>query len=200
MKRRNFVFRALAVAVLALVLGVACSGGDEPASLTSRDDLNPTDVASTETSGEDPGGTLERPPALTASAGAQSVAVGLGTYCWTSPGGGSALCADVFGIITGLTALPASAGEAVTVHGDLLVARASGVSGWAIPRPAEPIADGDDWLVWGLSPDDRVTLEIALSGDTLTFDADLPPGRYVVALFLDFRQGDASYGLLLDVQ
>ena len=86
------------------------------------------------------------------------------------------------------------------MSGDLSVAGASVVTGWAISRPAEPLADGDDWLAWSPAGDDRVTLEIALSGDALTFDADLPPGRYVVALFLDFPQGDASYGLLLDVE
>ncbi len=199
MKRRNFVLRALALAVLALVLGVACSGGDEPASLTSRDDLNPTDVASTETSGEDPGGAFERPPALTASAGAQSVAVGLGTYCWTSPGG-PGLCADAIGTVTGRAALPVGAGEVVKVSGDLLAAGASGVTGWAAPRPTAALADGDDWLAWSPAGDDPVALEIVLSGDTLTFDADLPPGRYVVDMMLVFPQGGASYGLLLDVE
>ena len=152
-----------------------------------------------QTSRSDPGGSLDRPPALTASAGAQSAALRLGTNCWTSPGG-PGLCADAFGIITGRVALPAGAGGVVVVSGDLSVAGASVVTGWAISRPAEPLADGDDWLAWSPAGDDRVTLEIALSGDALTFDADLPPGRYVVALFLDFPQGDASYGLLLDVE
>ena len=223
MKTSNFARSALAVAALALALGAACSGGDEPT--VGADDVTPSevgadivatgkvepdgsgvggrgplfDITSTETGREDLGGSLDQPPALTASAGAASLALGLGTYCWTPPAG-PALCADAFGIITGSAALPASSGEAVTVSGAFSVSGASVVTGWAIPRPAEPLADGDDWLAWSPFDHDPVTLEIVQSGDELTFDAALPPGRYVVALFLDFTQGDASYGLLLDVQ
>ena len=145
---------------------------------------------------------FDEPPAAVARSGATSVAVGLGTYCWSS--GSVGLCADSPGIVTGTVELEVGRGESVTIGGALAQTQFAVEDARIRPVEGEPAERGDDWLMWtptpGAWPGEWSELEIeAVDGD-LRFVANLPPGRYLVSLFVRFPQGNASYGLILAVR
>ncbi len=199
----------LIVSAALLVFG-ACSGGD-----TSPPPVTPAQTAAPErplATAASPTATptanaatpvgLDKPPAAIARAGSASVAMGLGSYCWTSASSG--LCVDTVGIMTGTTALGVSRGETVTIGGafaqtDFTVSRAR-----IRPVEGEPAYEGEDWLAWspaaGDWPGEWSALELDAGDEGFRLTAELPSGRYLVSLSLGFPQGDANYGLILEIQ
>ena len=145
---------------------------------------------------------LDKPPAAIARAGSASVAMGLGSYCWES--GGLGLCADAVGIITGTTALEVGRGEAVTIAGELARTEFAVESARIRPVEGEPAYEGEDSLAWTPAaqnwPGEWSALDLDAGDEGLGLTAQLPAGRYLVNLSLRFPQGDASYGLVLDVR
>jgi hypothetical protein len=150
---------------------------------------------------EDATTSLDQPPAATASSGAGNVALGLGSYCWKS--GDLGLCADSPGIVTGTVDLAVGRGETVTFG--VALAQTEFAVGDARIRPieGEAAARGEDWRMWTPTsaawPGEWSTLELDSVDDGLRLTAPLPAGRYLVSLGLTFPQGDALYGLILDV-
>ena len=151
---------------------------------------------------EDATTSLDQPPAATASSEAGSVALGLGPYCWKS--GDVGLCADSPGIVTGTVDLAVGRGETVTIGGAL--AQTEFAVGDALIRPIEGEAGarGDDWRMWTPTsaawPGEWSALELEAVDGGLRLVIELPVGRYLVSLFLSFPQGDALYGLILDIR
>ena len=147
-----------------------------------------------------PAPTAAEPPAASASADGSNVALGRGSYCWTPPSG-PGLCADAVGIITRPSSLTVAPGGSLALGGPLLGAVVETSSATAWPRPAAPIATGDDWVAWspwnGSASPGSQTLALDLDAGALA--APALPGSYIVLLAVSFPQGDASYGLLLDV-
>jgi hypothetical protein len=137
---------------------------------------------------EDATTSLDQPPAATASSEAGSVALGLGSYCWKS--GDVGLCADSPGIVTGTVALA----QTEFAVGDALIRPIEGEAG----------ARGDDWRMWTPTsaawPGEWSALELEAVDGGLRLVTELPVGRYLVSLFLSFPQGDALYGLILDIR
>ena len=144
---------------------------------------------------------FDKPPAAIARAGAASVAMGLGSYCWTS--GSAGLCVDAAGVIPGTAALRVGRGEAVAIGGEL--AQTEFAVGRARIRPVEggPAYEGKDWLTWMPAardwPGEWSALDLSTGDGGIRFTAG-PAGRYLVDLSLSFAQGDAHYGLILAVQ
>lgn len=196
---------ALILTAVLMVFG-ACSGGEtSPPPVTPAQTATPeqplaTAAPATATPTAD-AARLDKPPAATARAGAASVDMGLGSYCWTSASTG--LCVDAVGIITGTAVLRVGRGEAVTIGGELAQ------TGFAVERArirpveGEPAYEGEDWLAWNPGrdwPGEWSVLGLDAGDEGLRLTAELPAGRYLVGLSLGFPQGDASYGLILDVQ
>ena len=146
-----------------------------------------------------PGATAE-PPAASASDGAATVALGLGSYCWTPPAG-PGLCADAIGVITAPSSLRVATGDSLLLGGPLLAASVEAWSATAWVRDA-PVARGDDWLAWvpWSGSTDPVGQPLALDLDASALTAPARPGSYLVSLSVSFPQGDATYGLLLEVE
>lgn len=216
---------ALVPAALLAALALGCSSGGEPATGVA-DDAAPSRAATAVPSDPSPvatqtpapvvglppvlatvvvappppADTAGEPPAGSASAGGASVALGLGSYCWTSPAG-PGLCADSVGVVTAPGSLTVAAGGSVRLGGPLLAAAVDMSSATAWARPDAPIASGGDWAAWapwgGSSGAVGATLALDLEGGALS--APAAPGRYLVSLSVSFPQGDALYGLLIEV-
>lgn len=124
----------------------------------------------------------------------------LGTNCWLWQGGPDKLCADAFGIMTARDALRVASGEAVTITGVAVLGEFDVT--WMVQLRAEtPVSEGASWYAW--RPTEGVgdaNLQISLRDGVLRFDADLAPERYIVSIFIVAPQGDAMYGLLLDIE
>ncbi len=200
----------LIVTVALLVFG-ACSGGEtSPPPLTPAQTAAPEQplataapATATQTATATAPAGLDEPPAAIARAGSASVAMGLGSYCWSS--GSVGRCADMVGPITGRAALQVGRGETVTIGGQLTQtefiverARIRSVEG-------EPAYEGEDWLAWTPAahdwPGEWSVLELDAVDEGLRLTAELPAGRYLVVLSLSFLpHGSAGYGLILDVQ
>jgi hypothetical protein len=131
----------------------------------------------------------DRPPAAFAQAGGDEVPLGLGSFCWAM------LCVDTIGVITVDEVLEVRSGERVEVSGPLMQAPVAGIGATAWPRPDAPVDSGTWGMAW--QPDGE---EHVLDFDGTGFAADLPPGDYIVALFVRFERGDAMYGLQLAVR
>ena len=139
------------------------------------------------------------PPPVLAAGGDSEVALGLGSYCWTAGSGQPGLCADTIGIITNAVPLVVTRGETVELTTSLDLAGATQLGVRVQPPGGAPIASGAGWLAWTPSTT-SAPLDVRVGPPGATFVADLAPGRYVVALFVAVAQGDAGYGLLLEVE
>ncbi len=202
--------RPVLIVTAALLVFGACSGGDtSPPRVVSARTATPerplataAPPTATPTANDAAPAGRDRPPAMIARSGAASVAMGLGSYCWTSASTG--LCVDVGGIITGTAALRVGRGEAVTIGGEL--AQTEFAVGRARIRrvEGEPAYEGEDWLEWMPAARDWSgewsALELDAVDEGLRLTAELPAGRYLVSLSLGFPQGDANYGLILEIQ
>ena len=140
----------------------------------------------------------DEPPAGTASSGtgssgAGTVDLGIGSYCW------GRLCVDKIGHMTGKDALTLGSGETFLIGGPLTSISFEELMVQVWPLPNEPIADGPDWIAWPGGPTIDGGLEVAVSSP-FGYTVNLPPGRYLVSLFVRATGGgDASYGLMLEV-
>lgn len=208
-----------------LVFGAACDsdtdeGDSTPtttATTTATPTVTPTEGTATGTPGEAAGGGIEpanpeAPPQGTlASAGGQ-VELGLGSYCWSPPGGEPGICADSIGIITSTSDLTVEAGETLTIADE-----EPGTLPWpplAIDSatlwlaPDEPIQSEADYRAWqpdggfeGGTPLETDSSEIG--AHTITLPGDLEPGRYLLSIFYtagEDRGSDATYGAILIVE
>ncbi len=140
--------------------------------------------------GDDDDNDAGGPPALEASAGGESVGLGLGSSCWTTATPGLSVCADVGDIPLDPAPLAVGRGDVVTLNGDLP---------WSAP----------DALVLDAAPgagpaavpsDQALPLVARADADAATFAADLPPGSYVVRLFIRTGGNDALYAFPLAVE
>ena len=138
------------------------------------------------------------PPPVLASDGDSEVALGLGSYCWTAGSGQPGLCADTFGIITNAVPLVVTRGETVELTTSLDLPGATQLEARLQAAGGAPSGSGADWLAWEPSTT-SASLDVRVGPPGATFVADLAPGRYVITLFVAVAQGDAAYGLLLEV-
>ncbi len=201
---------ALIVTAALLVFG-ACSGGEtSPPSPTPPQTATPerplatvAPATATQTATATAPAGLDEPPAAIARAGSASVAMGLGSYCWTS--GSVGRCVDMVGPITGTTALRVDRGEAVTIGGELAQTEFAVERARIRPVEGEPAYEGEDWQAWTPAaqdwPSEWGVLELDAVDEGLRFTAELPAGQYLVTISLSFLpHGSAGYGLILDVQ
>ncbi|MDA1062155.1 MAG: hypothetical protein O2895_04505 [Chloroflexi bacterium] len=138
------------------------------------------------------------PPQVLAAGGGSEVALGLGSYCWTAGARQPGLCADSVGIITNAAPLQVLPDGTVELTTSLDLAGATQLGARVQPVEGVPVASGPDWLAWPPSRAGR-PLDVTVGPAGASFVADLAPGRYLVTLFVVVAQGDASYGLLLEV-
>lgn len=152
------------------------------------------------TAGSDPPGG-SRPPESTLSYGGETVSGALGTYCWSSDSG--SICVDKIGVPVNEEALTAPAGSTLTFE-------YGGRTLDSLSVTADRIGQGNHLeKVDGISvlvPEGRgkgyqdIRLQSSRSGNRARIVADLPAGRYVVAVFVRVTQGDALYGFRVIVE
>ena len=182
------------------------NGGSGTVTATPTD--APTKIATVETSPTPEDGTpiTSRPPELEATSASASIPAGLGTYCWTPPEGSGqpGLCADAIGIITTADPLTASPGTEVVLEASeadaLGSATAVNVQVWPRDELGDPISSGDWGVAWNPGAAQATVIEGTLADDTITFTAPDEASAYIVGLFVTFENGDAMYGLQLEVQ
>ena len=201
-----------------LVFGTACnSDNDEGATPTggTPDPLS-TVIATVEDSRDSTGGiepaNPEAPPQGTIASAAGEVHLGLGSYCWSPPGGNPGICADSIGIITAPSDLTVEAGETLAIADE-----EPGTLPWpplAIDSatlwlaPDEPIQSEADYRAW--RPDagfeggtNLATDSSEIGSHTITLPDDLEPGRYLLSILCTAgpdRGSDATYGAILVVE
>jgi hypothetical protein len=142
-----------------------------------------------------------RPPQSTLSYGGETVSGALGTYCWSSDSG--AICADAVGIPVNEEALTVPAGSTLTfTYG--------GKKLDSLSVSADRIGQGNHLERMGnvsvLVPDEgskgyqEIRLQSSRSGNRARVAAELPAGKYIVAVFVKVPQGDALYGFRVVVE
>jgi hypothetical protein len=170
--------KALMILVLVLLLaGCAAGEGDGAGSATTKEET--TAKGTEETTVLKGEGHLPRPPDSTLSYGGQEVKGTSGSYCWSYG------CADA--------AWPLIPGKqkTLTVPPDSeMVFRYEGQSP---PKTVEARAYTLEKLqkTGTMRPDS--TLKAHGSGAQRTIPAELPPGEYVLEVFVKERQNDVSY-------
>lgn len=172
--------------VLALILaGCAAERGDGDGSATTQE---PTANATEKTTVYKEDGLptvldLPEPPDSTLSYGGREVKGMLGSYCWSSRG--SFGCVDSSGPPVG------GKQETLTVPPDSEMVFSYG--GQSPPRTVEAGAYSLNKLKKaGVVRPDR-SLKAQGSGVQRTIPAELPPGEYVLEVFVKVQQHDASY-------
>jgi hypothetical protein len=140
---------------------------------------------------------VKPPPAVLVVDGQEQIS-GLGSYCWSDPEEGVALCADMLGIITPENPMDVPASFTALFHlspeeepGELVLR--------AIPVSAEDeiLPSGEDWRAWPGAPGDLYTLPLERAPE---IELNLAPGMYVLNLFARWEDwGDVSYGFLVKV-
>ena len=177
--------KALRTLVLALLLaGCAVERGDGAGSAPTQEE--PTANATEETTVLQEKTTVlatPEPPDSTLSDGGREVKGTLGSYCWSS--GNSGTCVDSIGPPIG------GKQETLTVPpGSEMVFRYRGKSP---PKTVEAGAYSLNKLKKaGVVRPDRA-LKAQGSGVQRTIPAELPPGEYILEVFVKVQQGDASY-------
>jgi hypothetical protein len=184
------IFRAGAAVFSLAALGIACES-DPPATAPAPPPATGATATVTVTSSVPP---LSAPPALTAAAASGgSQVMGIGSYCWDN------ICIDKAGIITSAQPFVVTRAERISVAtapARRQLAEAVLTSRQATGQPASLSGGEVAWSPLAASS----PVQTQLAGGVVTFVADMPPGRYVLSLFLRFDRGDASYGLLLEVR
>jgi hypothetical protein len=126
---------------------------------------------------------IPEPPDSTLSYGGREVRGTLGSYCWSSSG--SFECADSFGPPLGAKQ------ETLAVPPDSeMVFRYGGQNP---PKTVEAGAYSLDKLKKAGVVRPERSLKAHGMGVQRTIPAELPPGEYVLEVFVKVRQGDASY-------
>jgi len=177
--------KALMTLVLALLVAGCAAGRDDGAGSAPTQE-EPTANATEETTVLKEETTVlvtPEPPDSTLSDGGREVKGTLGSYCWSS--GNSGTCVDSIGPPIG------GKQETLTVPpGSEMVFRYGGKSP---PKTVEAGAYSLNKLKKaGVVRPDRA-LEAQGSGVQRTIPAELPPGEYVLDVFVKVQQGDASY-------
>jgi hypothetical protein len=177
--------KVLTTLVLALILaGCAAERGDGAGSATTQ--VEPTANGTEETTvlkEETTVLAIPEPPDSTLSYGEREIKGALGSYCWSS--GNSFVCADSTG--------PPMGGkqETLTVPPDSEMVFRYG--GQDPPKTVEAGAYSLSKLKKaGVVRPDR-SLEAQGSGVQRTIPAKLPPGEYVLDVFVKVQQDDATY-------
>ena len=177
--------KVLTTLVLALILaGCAAERGDGAGSATTQ--VEPTANGTEETTvlkEETTVLAIPEPPDSTLSYGEREIKGALGSYCWSS--GNSFVCADSTG--------PPMGGkqETLTVPPDSEMVFRFG--GQDPPKTVEAGAYSLSKLKKaGVVRPDR-SLEAQGSGVQRTIPAKLPPGEYVLDVFVKVQQDDATY-------
>ena len=177
--------KALMTLVLALLVAGCAAGRDDGAGSAPTQE-EPTANATEETTVLKEETTVlatPEPPDSTLSDGGREVKGTLGSYCWSS--GNSGTCVDSIG--------PPIGGKQETLPvppGSEMVFRYGGKSP---PKTVEAGAYSLNKLKKaGVVRPDRA-LEAQGSGVQRIIPAELPPGEYVLDVFVKVQQGDASY-------
>ncbi len=176
----------LGLATLLAALAVACDGGGEGAGALVTGSPSPA------LSG---GGTgaPSRPPQATATSGGTGVALGIGSYCWGS------VCVDSVGVVVRPPALSVARGATVRVANPAPGVQIKDANVQAWPQTGQPLVSSGGEEAWQVQAS-KTALPATASPAAVEFAADLPPGRYIVAIFLAFDRGDVTYGLVLEVR
>ena len=170
--------------------GTAADPAATPAVITD-DDSDDADAG-----GDSDPPSYASPPPVSASVDGSTVALGLGSYCWTQPGG-PGLCADSIGWITQVEPFEVAQGDAITLASDLDLANASSLQ-VQVFAAGTAVGSGSDWTAW--HPEgETIQLDFVRGPQGLLLRTDLDPRRYVIGVFVRVPQGDAAYGLLLEV-
>jgi len=178
--------KVLTTLVLALILaGCAAERGDGAGSATTQ--VEPTANGTEETTvlkEETTVLAIPEPPDSTLSYGEREIKGALGSYCWSS--GNSFVCADSTGPPMGgkqetLTVPPDS--EMVFRYGGQDPPKTVEARAYSLMKLQEKIP--------AMRPDS--SLEAQGSGVQRTIPAKLPPGEYVLEVFVTVQQGDPSY-------
>jgi hypothetical protein len=166
----------LAGAIIAFVV-LACSADRAPSPPAAVTD-SPSTPQVVESGGASD---AARPPPAAASYSGTTIALSIGSYCWSEPGK-TAICVDSIGPVTGSIPLTVPPGATVTVPNPVSATAitAANVTAWS-GLSSRPIQDGEQVWILGAG-------------------VSLLTGRYVVDIGLTYPQGGVSYGLLLDVR
>jgi hypothetical protein len=131
------------------------------------------------------------PPALSLEvADGRTVPMRIGTYCY------GALCVDAIGILTPDEPAVLERGIEVSLAGGAAKEPRTHASALLWPLPAVPVAEGEGWRAWHPGEGE---VNLPLDGDAFTLPAGLSSGRYLLSVGIAFEQGDAQYGLILEV-
>jgi hypothetical protein len=172
----------LLVVVLVLVLA-ACATGQGSAGPTIAEETTAHNAE--ETTVLQGGGNSRRPPESTLSYGGREVTGSLGSYCWSYSSSG--VCADTAGQPPPKrkTLTVPSGSEMVFRYGGQSPPKKVGAEAYPLSKNGTSTASPD--------PNRSRSLKAHGSGVERTFPAELPPGEYVVDVFITVRQGDATY-------
>jgi hypothetical protein len=178
------------VMTLVLVLVLAgCAAGQGGAGRTLAEETTANGTEETTANKEETTvlkeeGNLRRPPDSTLSYGGREVKGTLGSYCWNY--GNSGLCADTAGV-------PPPKRKTLTVpSGSEMVFR------YGRQRPPNTVQIDVNPL--GKKAGSHPSLNAEGSGVERTIPAKLPPGEYVLYVFVREQQGDASYSFRIMVE
>ena len=177
--------KALMTLVMALILAGCAAGRDDGAgSAPTQEEPTANGIEeSTVLKEETTVLAIPEPPDSTLSYGEREIKGALGSYCWSS--GNSGTCVDSIG--------PPIGGKQKTLTvppGSEMVFRYGGKSP---PKTVEAGAYSLNKLKKaGVVRPDRA-LEAQGSGVQRTIPAELPPGEYILEVFVKVQQGDATY-------
>jgi hypothetical protein len=148
-------------------------------------------------SSQPPSSEIEPPPAILQINGVDQVS-GVGTFCWSDPAGGPALCLDKIGIPT--------APEPVAVESPFIIRYVN-----PLPEPPDILSlsiipvlaedrmseDIDGMYWWPPGPGEQFDLPLEPPHQ---IELSLEPGLHVLNIFAQWQQlGDVSYGFLVEV-
>jgi hypothetical protein len=166
--------KMLMTLVLVLVLA-GCAAGQGDAGSTSVEEETTAHHAEEETTVQKGAGDLKRPPDSTLSYDGLESKGSLGSYCWGN------MCADA------LLFVPPRKKTLTVPSGSEMVFRYGGQK-----SPDRVRADAYILNKKGY-PSTRRSLKVHGSGVERTIPVELPPGEYLVDVFVVEPQGDASY-------
>lgn len=176
----------IALALIFIPLSLACSDSEGSSSGT--------------TATSTPGISLPppaAPPSATAGHNGATVAMGIGSYCWSAPGA-PGICRDMASPVTGTQALAVTPSGKVDVVMSIVPSTVTEVAANSYAATGTPQALNNE-LTWNIAPTGGQALTASTSGG-ISFTAPATPGRYVVTLFLRAGGNDVSYGILLEVR
>jgi len=184
---RNRIRGVSVLAVLVMLGGLLCQCG-LPGVLEPTEQPGPTASAPE----------VEPPPAVLDVDGQEQVS-GIGSYCWSDPEEGVAVCADTIGIITPENPMdvPASFTARFQLSPEAepeeLSLRVSPVSTEDEIQPS-----GEGWRAWSGAPGEVFEMPLERAPE---IELNLAPGMHVLELFARWNDwGDVTYGFLLEVR